>query len=118
VKEEGHMCVFLCLCDTGLLQAMSSQIFAKGIGDLLFYKCDLLVGDRHIILGKAYIGCFDPLSSFESGKIIITKSTGNFSCPVRTEIKENDRVLISDHSRRMSILFYNCRKYKLIGSVP
>src|SRR5699024_2167167 len=43
---------------------------------------------------------------------------GNFSCPVRTEIKENDRVLISDHSRRMSILFYNCRKYKLIGSVP
>ena len=53
---------------------MCCQKFTECICDLFFYKCYLLILDRHIILCKAYKCCLDSLSSVKSFKVIITRT--------------------------------------------
>ena len=74
-----------------------------------------LIRDRRIIVREAYISKLKSLRSVKSLEVIITKCSGNFSCTVRTEVKEDYGILVLDGCNRLSILYYNGRLYKFIG---
>src|SRR5699024_9184476 len=105
VKEEGYVSIFLCLCNTGLLQSVSCKEFSKGILDRYLMKGHFCIRDRRIILCKAYIGKIQSLFSFKAVKFICTESSCDFSGSVWTEIKENNRVFILDRSHWLSVLY-------------
>ena len=94
------MSILLCLGNTGLFHVMSRKEFSECICDLFFYKGYLLVRDCHIILCEAHISCLYSLASVESCEVIIAECSGDLSCPVRTEIKEDNGI---------SILYRCCR---------
>src|SRR5699024_2789333 len=86
VEEERNVRIFLCLRDTGLLQAMCSQELAECICDLFLYKRNQLVRDCHIILCKAHICGLHPLTAVKSCKIIVAECPRDLSCTVRAEV--------------------------------
>ena len=108
------MCILFCLCNTCLFQSISSKELTKCIGNLFFYKRNQLVRNGHIILCKTNICGVDSFSTIKSVKCIITECSCNLSCTIRTEIKEDHRIVIFDRSYRNSIFLYNSRKYKFI----
>src|SRR5699024_11164160 len=89
VKEKGYMGVFFSLRDSGLGHIMGCQELSESIRDRYLLEGNLLIWNGNIILSKAYIGYLPAGSSFKSAEIIAAEGTGNLSCPVRTEIKED-----------------------------
>ena len=63
IKEEGNMCIFLCLGDSCLCHVVCCKKFAKCIRDAFFYKCNHFIWNCLIILCKTYISCLDTFSS-------------------------------------------------------
>ena len=55
VKEECHMCVLLCLGNSGLGHVVVCKELAKGIHNGFLLKCNQLICNGVIIIGKAYI---------------------------------------------------------------
>ena len=109
------MCVLFSLGDSGLLHVVCCKPFTKGIGNRNLMESNQLIRDRRIIVREAYISKLKSLRSVKSLEVIITKCSGNFSCTVRTEVKEDYGILVLDGCNRLSILYYNGRLYKFIG---
>ena len=55
VEEEGNMGILLCLGDSRLGHIMVRKVLAKGIHNGFLLKCNQLIRDRIIVIGKAYI---------------------------------------------------------------
>ena len=94
------MCIFLCLGDSCLCHIVCCKKFAKCIRDAFFYKCNHFIWNCLIILCKTYISSLDTFSSVKSVKIIRTECSGDFSCSIRAEIKEDHRISV----------FYSCNR--------
>ena len=108
------MCIFFCFCNTSLFQTIFCKELSKCICNFIFYKCNLFVFDCNIILCKANKCCLYSFSSFESCKFIIAKSSCNLSCSVRTEVKEDNRIIFFDCCKWCTIFYNDCWKYKFI----
>ena len=67
------MSVLLRLGHTRLLQYICRKELTKCIGNLFFYKYDLLVLDGHVILCEADIGCLHSLASVKACELIIAE---------------------------------------------
>ena len=93
---------------------MCCQIFSKCIGDLYLMECYQFIWNGCIVFGKAYISHIQSLSSVESIKLITAECSCDLSCTVRTEIEEDNRVLVLNSSVWFTILFQICRNHELI----
>ena len=100
------MGVLLCLSDARLLQALSRKELSECIRNLFLDERHLFVRDRHIILCEAHILRVDPLPSCKSCKRIVTESPCDLSCPVWTEVKEDNRIILF-YSRHWSAVFHH-----------
>ena len=100
------MCVFFCLCNTGLCHMICCKPLTECIGYGNLRECHKFIRDRRIIIGKAYKGCLNSCTSVKSLEIIIAEASGDLSCTVRTEVEENNRVFIFDGCNR-STVFHN-----------
>ena len=109
------MCIFLCLSNSSLFQAVSSQKLTKGIGNRLFFKCNQLISNGFIVIGKAYKGSLHSLTAIKACKLIITENAGHLSCPVGTEIVENNRISVFDGCYRGTVFHHYHRHNKLIS---
>ncbi len=67
-------------------------------------ECHFLVWNRRIIIRETYIGKVKSLFPVKSFKVIITKTSGDFPCAVRTEVKEDHGISILNRGNRLSIL--------------
>ena len=114
VEEECYMCIFFSLCNTSLCHVVCCQKFTECICDLFFYKCYLLILDRHIILCKAYKCCLDSLSSVKSFKVIITECSCDLSCTVWAEVEEDHRISIFYSCHRCTVFYDHHWFYELI----
>ena len=108
------MGILLCLCNSGLGHIVVCQELAKSIVDGNLLKCYFLIWDCHIILCKAYEGCIDSLCSLKSVKFICTESPCDFSCPVRSEVKEYYGIAVLHLCYRSTILHNYSRLHKFI----
>ena len=108
------MCIFFSLCNTSLCHVVCCQKFTECICDFFFYKCYLLILDRHIILCKAYKCCLDSLSSVKSFKVIITECSCDFSCTVWAEVEEDHRISIFYSCHRCTVFYDYHWFYELI----
>ena len=108
------MRILFCFRDSCLCHMICCQEFAKGIGDLSLHKCHGFVRNRNIIFCETYIRCLNSLSAVESGKFIIAECSGDLSCTVRTEVKENHRIAVLDCCGRCAIFQNNRRHNELI----
>ena len=54
-------------------------------------------------------------TSVKSSKIIITETSGNFSCSVRSEVKADNWIAIFDSCKWLAIFLNNCRNNELIS---
>ena len=103
------MRIFFSLCNTELLQAVLCKILTESINDLLFLECNILVGNRLVIVLKTYIGkrhiticplkmlyalCIRSLTGL-CYYILISKAErlGDLSCTVRAEIEEDHGII-------------------------
>ena len=94
IKEESNMCILLCLCKTNLCLAICCKILTKCIVDLFFLKCNDLVWYRLIIIFEAYIYQWkSSVWSVESVKIVTAECSGDLSCSVWSEVKENNGII-------------------------
>ena len=93
---------------------MGSQELAEGIGNLFFVEGYQLVGNGLIVISEAYVYQIHPLSSLKSVKFVIAESAGDLSCTVRTEVKEDNGVMLLNQSHRLSILCNHRGNHKLI----
>src|SRR5699024_961096 len=114
VKEESYMRIFLCLCNTGLFQSVGSKKFSKSILNGYLVESYLCIRNCRIILCKAYIGKVQSLLSLKSCKIICAESSGDLSCSVRTEVKEDNGIFILDPSHWLSVFYDHGRNNKFI----
>ena len=108
------MCIFLCFCNTCLFQTVCSQILTECICNLFFDKCNQFIFDRNIIFCKAYKCCFYSVASLKSVKCVITESSCDLSCTIRTEVKENNRIIIFNRCNRFPVFNNNGRQNKFI----
>ena len=109
------MCILLCLGQTKLFQSLFCQEFSECIFNLYFMECHQLIRNCSIVFCKAYISCLKvTVWTLKAVKLIITDRPGDFSCPVRTEVEEDDRIIFFDHSSRLSIFRDNSRQNELI----
>ena len=116
VKEKCHMGIFFRLGNTSLSHTVFCQIFTKGFIDRNFVEGNEFVRNRHIIFGKADIDHICPFSPVKAGKIIAAEGAGQFSRPVRPEVKEDNGIFVIDRSRRCPILHNDCRNHEFIGN--
>ena len=111
------MSIFLSLCNTSLLHVVSCQPLTKGICDSNLVESHLLVRDGRIIIREAYkshiLSC-SPVKAFE---IIITEGSGNLSCTVGTEVKEDNRIPILYGGNRLAIFNYHSGLYELVSFI-
>ena len=108
------MGIFLCLCDTGLFQSVGRKKFPKSILNRNLVEGHFCIWDSRIIFCKAYIGKIQSLFSLKSVKLVSTESSGDLSCSVRAEVKEDHGIFILDGSHRLSVFYDHSRNYKLI----
>ena len=94
---------------------LCSQKFTKGIGNLYFMEGNQLVGNGHIIFGEADIGSHYPLTAVKAVKLIGTEHSGQLSCAVGTEVKEDHGIAGLDGRHRRAVFHYNRGNYELIG---
>ena len=90
VKEECNVSILLCLSNSSLLHSLCCKPLTKGVVEKDFLKCNFLVRNKWIIICKANISNIKALTSVKLIKIIIAEAMCDFSCPVRTEVIEND----------------------------
>ena len=114
VEEESNVCVLLCLSDTCLCHIVSCKIFTECIVKKNFVECYQFVLDGIIILCEAYECSIQSLCSLKALKIVITESSCDLSCTVRTEVEEYNGILIGNSCNRFAILLDNSRKHKFI----
>ena len=108
------MCIFLCFCDSCLCFAVICQKLSKGVMKLYFFESNLFIWNRYIVFTKAYIRNVFSRSSVKTGKFICTESSCDLSCTVRTEIKENNTVLILNRCNRCAVLTDHRRQNKFV----
>ena len=77
-------------------------------------ESDLLIRDCHIILGKAYIGKRQTLTSVKSVKIITAEGSCDLSRTIRAEVKEDHAVICGYLADRLTIFCDHGRDHKLI----
>ena len=109
------MRILLCLCDTCLFHAMGSQEFTECIADGYLMESHIFVRDSRVILCEAYIGQIQSLLSCETCKLLITEGSRDLTRPVRTEIKEDDRIFVPDDPYRLAVFYNGCRLYKFVS---
>ena len=108
------MCIFFCLSNTCLSHVMCCQILTKRIVKFYFLECNDCMRNRCVILSEAYICQIQLLLSCKSVKLICTESSGNLSCTVRTEVEEDNRILVLNGRGRVSVFHNHARFYELI----
>ena len=111
------MGIFLCFSNTSLLLSILCKELAKCICNLFFYKRNLLICNRNIIFCKTYKCSLNSFSTFKPSKFIVTECSRNLSCTVRTEVKEDDRIIVLNGCCRSSVLLYNRRQYEFIRCI-
>ena len=109
------MRVLLGLGDACLLQSVCRKELTECVGNLFFYKCNLLVRDRHVILCEAYIGCLHALAPVESSEVVVAECSRNLSCAVRAEVKEDNGISVLNGCRRSAVLHNDHRYNELVG---
>ena len=114
VEEECNMCIFLCLGDTCLCHIVSCKVLTEGIVKKNLVECYQLILDGIIILCEAYECGIQSLCSLKALKIVITESSCDLSCTVRTEVEEYNGILIRNSCNRFAVLLDNSRKHKFI----
>ena len=114
VKEESNMRIFFRLRDPRLLHMMSGKPFSKRIRNGNLMECHLLIRNRRVIIGKADIRHIQPFSSVKALEIIVAEASRDLSCPVRTEVKENNGIAVFDRRNGCAVLHDNSRLYKFI----
>ena len=108
------MCIFLCLCQTELFFTLCSKELTKGIFDRFFLECNDFVRDGLIVIFETYIGQWNK-RTLKSGKCIVTEYSGDLACTVRTEVKENNRIIFFYNRNRFAYLVCdNRREYELV----
>ena len=110
------MCILLSLSETKLLLTAFCKVLTECIGDMLLLESDCLVRDCLIVILETYISCLDEWT-IKACKLIITECTGNLTCTVRTEVKEDDRIILFYNRNRLAIFHDNGWKNELIGYI-
>ena len=108
------MSIFLCLCDSCLFHTVCCKIFAKCIFQFYLLECNFFVWNGCVIFCEADISNILSCASLETIKLIHTECSCELTCTIRTEIKENNCVLIFDRSTRFPILCDGCWNEELI----
>ena len=108
------MSIFLCLCDSCLFHTVCCKIFAKCIFQFYLLECNFFVWNGCVIFCEADISNILSCASLETIKLIHTECSCELTCTIRTEIKENNCVLIFDRSNRFPILCDGCWNEELI----
>ena len=107
------MCILLCLCEAELLLTAFCKVLSKCICDMLLLESDNLVRDCLIVILEAYIGCLNEWA-LKSCKLVIAECTSDLTCTIRTEVKEDNRIILFYNGNRLAVFHNNSRKNKLI----
>ena len=88
------MGIFLRFRNTKLSLSQGRQIFSVGIGNLFLMESHFLIGNSGVIVGEADKIYFFSGSPVKKAKVIITKAMTDFSCSIRTEVKEDTSISV------------------------
>ncbi len=77
-------------------------------------ESNLFVWNRRVVFCKAYISQIQSLVSRKTCEVIITEGSCNFSCTVRTEVKEDNGILVFYCSDWCSVFHNDSRQNKFI----
>ena len=108
------MGVFLRLRDPGLLLPVGCQELAEGIGDALLVEGHQLIGDRLVIVCKADIDQIHPRSPVKAGEVVVAEGAGDLAGTVRTEVVEDDRIMLPDQAYRLAVLHHYGGHHELV----
>ena len=102
----------------GLFHTFCSQPLTKGIRHRNFMERNLLVGNCRVIVRKTYIGNLLSGPSVKAFEIVVTESSRNLPGPVRTEVKEDNRIAVLYGCYWLSVFHCQSGLHKLIRLSP
>ena len=111
------MSIFLSLSDSCLSLAIVCKELSKCIGKLYFMKCNGFVWNGSIVFCETYISYVLSCASVKSVELICTECSGNLSCTVWTEVKEDNGIVILYGCSWSTIFHDYSRNYKLVRYV-